>query len=518
MHHTSQNLSVESEIQKPTRQDWADIWFRKLAKFHGKRDEKDWKFTAHEVIRFLQSKRDGGMPAWKRLKIVEALILYRNQHFRSMKPFLEPLRSKLQELKHKEAKGIENTEPGQVFRRSIEEARPPIPKREPDIIQLMRRKMRLMGKKYNTEKAYVKWVKRFMRARGLKCQVDFDSVTGASVEAFLTDLAVDGNVAASTQDQAFFGLKMLFDCVLERPLGNIDALRADKPKLVPTVMSEQEIERVFSQMTGRYLSMAMLLYGCGLRLGECLRLRVMDFDFDALRIRIFSSKGKKSRYVAMPRRLVKLLQREIASRRVLHDMDVEKGVASVWLPEALAEKYSNAAVEFKWQFLFCSSRMSQDPRSGKWHRHHIHGETFSEKFRMALRLAEVRKYATSHTLRHSFATHLLASGTDIRTIQQLLGHKDVSTTMIYTHVLLDDKAEVCSPLDRLESNHLRSDERRDRMVEDGPVVAEASVTEMNSCSSEEKPDSARGWLFQVGARFWRGLAASGAADGSVAAD
>ncbi|MEM7560436.1 MAG: integron integrase, partial [Planctomycetota bacterium] len=365
----------------------------------------------------------------------------------------------------------------------VEETRPPISRRESDAIQALRRKMRAMGKKYNTEKAYVKWVKRFMKARAIHSLADFAGVTGKSVEAFLTDLAVDGNVAASTQDQAFFGLKMMFDCVLERPIGNIEALRADKPKLVPTVLSPQEIDSTFEHLQGRFLLMAMLLYGCGMRLGECLRLRVMDFDFNLRRIRVFNSKGNKSRFVPMPDRVIEMLRREIDSRRQLHEMDVEHGVASVWLPHALEVKFPGAPQEFKWQFLFCSSRRSVDPRTGKKHRHHLRGETFSEKLRAALRLAKVEKYATSHALRHSFATHLLTAGTDIRTIQELLGHKDVSTTMIYTHVLLGDSTSVTSPLDRMsigepgEGHELAADAPKNETELGGCSDAPASIDE-----------------------------------------
>ena len=322
---------------------------------------------------------------------------------------------------------------------------------EPDVIQALRRKLRTIGREYNTEKAYVRWIRRFMRERALSCLADFDPLSDSDIEAFLTDLAVDGNVAASTQNVALCALKFLFESVLEKDVGQINAMRADKPKLVPTFLSKPELSQLFPFMVGVYLAIAQLLYGCGLRITECLRLRIMDIDFDNRSIRVWSSKGQKSRYVPLPEQLVPTLQRLIENRKSVHEQDLLEGKASVWLPDALAKKYPNAPGEFKWQFLFASHRFSQDPRTKQLHRHHIHRDTFSKHLQAAVRKAKLTKPVTAHTFRHSFATHLLMDGTDIRTIQELLGHSDVRTTMIYTHVLVRPDVKVVSPLDTLSA-------------------------------------------------------------------
>ena len=322
--------------------------------------------------------------------------------------------------------------------------------REPEMIQELRRGLRLTGRAWNTEIAYVKWVRRFMKSRGVSTREQCEQVDRKDVEAFLTDLVVDGNVAASTQEQAFFGIQFFFNSVLKKEIGNVDALRSNKPKLRPTVMSTDEVSRVLDCMTGRYGVIARLLYGSGLRISEALRLRMMDLDFDQLQITVVCSKGKKSRLVPMAENLVGELRRLIEERRVVHDEDVANGRASVWLPNALARKFPSAGQEFRWQFLFCSSRPSKDPRTGRLHRHHLHRDSFATALRKAVNAADLLKYVTSHTFRHSFATHLLQQGSDIRTVQELLGHNDVSTTMIYTHVLFDLDRPVRSPLDMLE--------------------------------------------------------------------
>jgi len=319
--------------------------------------------------------------------------------------------------------------------------------REPEVVQQMRRKLRVMGRERNTEKAYIKWVKRFLTSRGVSTIEHFTSVKQSDVETFLTDLVVDGNVAASTQDQAFYALLFLFEHVLDRDIGNIEAMRSAKPELRPTVMSDGEVRRVLGQLRGRYLLIAQLLYGCGVRISEALRLRVKDIDFDQRQIHIYCSKGKKSRLVPLPKTVVGSLIALIDDRRRLHEFDVRNGMASVWLPFALDRKFVNAHREFKWQFLFASQRHSKDPKTGRRHRHHIQRDSFSKALKQAVEQADILKYVTAHTFRHSFATSLLRSGADIRVVQELLGHADVTTTMIYTHVLMDEKLPVMSPLD-----------------------------------------------------------------------
>ncbi|WP_146523321.1 integron integrase, partial [Stieleria varia] len=274
-------------------------------------------------------------------------------------------------------------------------------------------------------------------------------LTARDVESHLTNLAVKENLAENSQDQAFYAILYLFTHVLKRELKEVNAIRSTKPKRVPVVMSRPEVRSVLSHLSGVYFLMAQLMYGTGMRLGECLRLRVKDIDFDNRMIYVRRSKGKKDRRVPLPETVVESLQKKLQWRRKLHDQDLAEGVASVFLPKALDRKYPNAHREFRWQFIFASHRLSRNPRDRRMHRHHLHKKTFPDHLKRAVEKAGIEKQITSHVFRHSFATHLLASGTDIRTIQELLGHADVKTTMIYLHCLSDPSETVKSPLDRL---------------------------------------------------------------------
>ena len=429
------------ESGKKSADDWAKIWFSKLANFHKVKNRHEWQFTPEDVIAFLRARMKAGTPAWKRLMIVKSLIVYRNRFLHSQTPKLEFIRSKLQQIVADEKAKHDGP--------SIEELVGKINPNEPDIIQELRRTMRRLGKKYNTERAYVYWVRRFMRARHLHCQADFDPMQSLDVESFLTDLAVDGNVAANTQEQAYFGLLFLFDHVLKKDIRGVNALRSDKPKLVPTVLSPNEVSLLLGTMNGTYLLMGQLLYGCGIRISECLRLRVMDIDFDRKRIRIFNSKGSKSRYVPLPNKLVPKLQSLLKWRAALHEQDLSDGIASVWLPFAVSRKYPNAHRQLKWQYLFASQQFSRDPITARLHRHHIHRDTFAAHLKKAVDVVGIYKPVTAHSFRHSFATHLILEGVDIQTVQELLGHQDVRTTMIYLHCLDQKKDAVVSPLDKL---------------------------------------------------------------------
>ena len=207
---------------------------------------------------------------------------------------------------------------------------------------------------------------------------------------------------------------------------------------------------MLAEVPGTWAVIARLLYGSGLRVSEALRLRVKDFDFDQLQVTVHCSKGKKSRLVPLPRNLVDPLKKLMEERRLMHDADLAQGIASVWMPEALDRKMPNAKRELRWQFLFASGKFSKNPKTGRFHRHHLHRDSFAAALRRAANRSGILKYITSHTFRHSFATHMLQAGTDIRTVQELLGHQDVSTTMIYTHVLFNESRPVCSPLDLLD--------------------------------------------------------------------
>jgi integron integrase len=270
------------------------------------------------------------------------------------------------------------------------------------------------------------------------------------IEAFLTHLAVDHKVSASTQNQAFNALLFLYRHVLRKDLSDsIDSIRAKRPKRVPTVMSPEEVTRVINAMDGTCQLMARLLYGTGLRLMELLRLRLKDVDFARKEIVVRDGKGGKDRFTVLPQSAKPALMQHLNRVKLLHHADLAKGYGSVFLPDALAKKYPYAARDQGWQFLFPSRKLSADPRSGEIRRHHVHESTLQKAVRDAARMAGIHKPIGCHTFRHSFATHLLEGGYDIRTVQELLGHKDVSTTMIYTHVLNRGGMGVRSPLDTL---------------------------------------------------------------------
>jgi integron integrase len=455
------------------RRRWAIIWFNQLIRFHEVQEVSQWKFGQGEVIDFLSSKRRAGMPTWKRLKIAQGLALYSELHSGVMHGSLRYVLDKLAEVVEREQ--IEESD------MPMEDVIGQIDPRESDAIQSFRRRLRLMGRAFKTEKAYVGKVRAFMKARGIRCLNDFVDVGESDIEGHLTDLAVEREVAVSTQNQAFYALRFFFVHVLKRDLGKIDAIRTKKQPCVPSVMSVSEVEQVLQGLQGIYRLIGQLLYGGGMRISEVLGLRVKDFDFDRMLIQVQDSKGGKSRYVPLPESLVDRLKQEIRSRELVHEDDLIRGQASVYLPFALDRKYPNAHKELKWQYLFASHKLSRNPRSGKRHRHHLHADTFSKHLRRAVVGAKLRKHVTSHTFRHSFATHLLQSGTDIRTIQELLGHADISTTMIYTHVLNRDAIRIVSPLDQLrvdassETPEIDSEPEPKRV--DVPKAIEISVAE-----------------------------------------
>lgn len=254
-------------------------------------------------------------------------------------------------------------------------------------------------------------------------------------------------MSASTQNQAFAALLFFFREVLKQPLEDVDALRAKKGKKLPVVMSPREVQQVIQHMHGTTQLMVQLLYGCGLRLNECTRLRIKDLDFDQGLIVIREGKGNKDRITMLPEQLIEPLQQHMKAVQQLHAIDLADGLGSVYLPFSLKKKYPNADKEWKWQYLFPSTKRSKDPRSQQMRRHHVCDKTVQRAVRSAAERAEITKHVTCHTFRHSFATHLLEAGYDIRVIQELLGHKDISTTMIYTHVLQQKKPLVRSPLD-----------------------------------------------------------------------
>ena len=270
----------------------------------------------------------------------------------------------------------------------------------------------------------------------------------AEITAFLTHLARAGKVAASTQNQALSALLFLYREVLRQNIGSLDQVeRAKRPARLPVVLTKDEVRGLFAHLHGTNRLMAGLLYGSGLRLMECVRLRVKDVDLGYLRVTVRDGKGGKDRITMLPVSAAKPLERHLQKVKAQHEQDLEDGFGSVYLPDALERKYPNAAREWRWQYVFPSSRLSIDARSGVRRRHHLEESSLQLGIKRAVRASGIQKPATCHTLRHSFATHLLENGYDIRTVQELLGHKDVSTTMIYTHVLNRPGIGVKSPLD-----------------------------------------------------------------------
>lgn len=297
-----------------------------------------------------------------------------------------------------------------------------------------------------TEEAYVGWARRFILANGKR----HPRTMGArEVEAFLTHLANAGHVAVSTQNQALSALLFLYREVLQIELPWMENIqRAKRPRRLPVVLSREEVAALLAEMEGVTWLMASLLYGSGMRLMECLRLRVQDVDFVRREITVRRGKGGKDRRTMLPAMIIDALQGQLAEARRVHERDLAAGFGAVWLPDALARKYTHAAREWAWQYVFPAGSRSTDPRTGVTHRHHVDESVLQRAVKLAVRRARIDKPATCHTLRHSFATHLIESGYDIRTVQELLGHKDVSTTQIYTHVLNRGGYGVQSPLDR----------------------------------------------------------------------
>ena len=316
----------------------------------------------------------------------------------------------------------------------------------PRLMDQVRGRLRLKHYSLRTEQAYTAWIRRFILANGRRHPRELG---GPEVERFLTALAVDGQVAAGTQNQALSALLFLYREVLGVVLPWMDGVvRAKRPRRLPSVLSRDEVQRLLAGMDGRPWLIASLLYGSGMRLMECLRLRVKDLDFDRLEITVRDGKGGKDRRTMLPRALAEPLQREVQRAHRIHQADLGAGFGATRLPHALARKYPRAAREFGWQFVFASVQRSCDPLDSVERRHHFDDAILSRALKSAARRATIVKPLSAHTLRHSFATHLLEAGYDLRTIQELLGHKDVATTQIYTHVLNRGGHGVLSPLDR----------------------------------------------------------------------
>jgi len=316
---------------------------------------------------------------------------------------------------------------------------------EPKLLDQVRHRIRRLNYSYSTEKTYLSWIRRFILFHDKRHPRDMGEV---EIETYLTHLAVDRQVAPSTQNQALAALQFLYQEVLRVELNEeILPVPAKRPKHLPVVLSRREVQALFSKLSGIHLLICLLLYGSGLRVTECLTLRIQDLDFDRREIIVRSGKGGKDRRTVLPQAAIPALKRHLKFVRLAHEQALAEGFGTVALPRGLARKYPSAASEWGWQYLFPASKPSTDPRTGDRRRHHLHPSGVRRAVREAASSADLAKHVTPHTLRHSFATHLLEGGYDIRTVQELLGHADVKTTMIYTHVLNKGGRGVISPLD-----------------------------------------------------------------------
>ncbi len=383
-----------------------------------------------------------GTPAWQRLQGVRAVEAYRDLVLNVSEPDLTQMKQILGRLAAAEKdSGAAVGSPEIADQQRLIGVIDPS---EPQILQSMRKELRLRHLALETERAYIGWIVRFIRHCG---SAELQAFGEGEIKSFLTELAVEGNVTAGTQDQAKCALLFLYQQVLSRELAFLDVTRANKAQRLPVVLSREEIARILPEFTDLRRLMFLVMYGAGLRHKECRTLRVKDVCFDEGHIVVRNGKGDKDRITVLPQCCRQDLIEQIERVRRLHKRDLDSGFGKVYLPHALERKYPNESREFGWQWVFPSGRLSVDPRSGESRRHHVSEDYFAGFFKTAIDRIGLTKNAVPHSLRHSFATHLLEGGSDIRTVQDLLGHKDVQTTMIYTHVMNKPGLAVQSPAD-----------------------------------------------------------------------
>jgi len=449
-------VAVKAEKLSEGDAKWFPRWVDRYAQWTSQKGADKIVIRTESLIELLRQLRDSGKKAFMRLQVVRALEFYQRHVLAESEPDLSGIRSKLEEiaLKERRTQTSEESSPAPRSSGSVIEVTDDkmlvglIDPNEPAILQQMRELMRTRHYAARTERSYTGWACRFAQFAG-----GWDSVASTVIESdvrdFLSELAVKDRVAASTQNQAFNALLFLFRDVLGRDFAVLNAERAKRPERVPVVLSRSEVAAIFQQMRGVNLLFGQLLYGGGLRHYEGLRLRVKDVDLDRRQLVIRDGKGAKDRVTVLPDLAIPALKLQLESVKLLHEQDLAEGYGSAWLPYAMKVKAPNAAKDLRWQWLFPASKLSRDPHDGAIHRHHMHESVFQAALSRAVKAAGISKRVTPHTFRHSFATHLLESGADIRTVQELLGHSDVSTTMIYTHVLQQGPMGVRSPLDRL---------------------------------------------------------------------
>ena len=316
---------------------------------------------------------------------------------------------------------------------------------KPKLLDQMKNVMRIKHYSLQTEKSYIQWVRRYIYFHNKRHPEEMGAL---DVQKYLSYLAVEQNVSASTQNQALNAIVFLYKNVLKKELGSIDAIRARKPKRLPVVLTVEETLLVLSQLSGVKQLMARLLYGSGLRLMECHRLRVKDIDITAKQIMVCNGKGFKDRVTVLAETVIPLLEEHLIRVKALHRDFLGRGYGEVELPYALERKYPSAKYEWGWQYVFPAKNISTDPRSKIRRRHHIHESSLQKAVKNAVRLSGISKNVGCHTFRHCFATHILEAGVDIRTVQELLGHSNIATTMVYTHVMKKPGIDVKSPLDK----------------------------------------------------------------------
>jgi integron integrase len=443
-----ENLSLWKDIIWGTMMDREAVALKDFETFLsqlGTVPENKTKFYLHWVRRFLKScdyqldniskervsqyldslEADEKIADWQVKQAADAVILYVEQYLK--KP-LEQITS----LKEDSGSSSSDQKGSLSWKQTLEEAKNLI---------------RLRHYSLSTEKTYLGWIARFKTyAQDREPQL----LEADDVKKYLTHLALHGRVSASTQNQAFNALLFLYRHILHVEMEDLTSVTRAKRKInLPTVLSRDEVRSLLSFLNGQYLLMAQLMYGCGLRLMECLRLRVKDVDFENDLLMVRSGKGEKDRALMIPEKIKEGVAKHVASVKEIHEQDVKIGHGEVSLPDALEKKYPGAPREWGWQWVFPAEKLSVDPRTGKVMRWHIHPSAIQRAVKEAVMKANLPKMASCHTLRHSFATHLLEAGHNIRTIQELLGHKHVNTTMIYTHVIRKKPSEIKSPLDGL---------------------------------------------------------------------
>ncbi len=316
-----------------------------------------------------------------------------------------------------------------------------------ELLEQIRREIRRRNYSYKTEQAYISWIIRYIKFYDTTHP---NELGDKDVENYLNYLANEKNVAASTQNQALSALVFLYKQVLKKPSLHLDKLkRAKRPMKLPVVLSQDEAAEIIEGLSGLSYLIAILLYGSGMRVSECLRLRVQDIDLEYKQIWVRSGKGKKDRVTILPLKSVPLLKKQLEKVKQLHKKDLKAGFGRVILPKALNEKYRNENATFRWQYLFPSSKKAVDPRTKIKHRYHVSASSINKKIKTAAKTVNINKKVSAHTFRHSFATHLLQQGYDIRTVQELLGHKNLKTTMIYTHVINKGGNYIKSPADAI---------------------------------------------------------------------